>query len=259
MVSQILQDNGFNVKENFGMNTYIIRKALLSKQIDAYVEYTGTGWAIHLNEKKVIRDPEQLFEAVKEEDLKKNSIVWIDRFSFNDTYALAIRKSDVAKYGESLSSLARYVNAHPDETIFAIDHEFYQRPDGFPTMVSFYDMFVDKNQVKTMDIGITYMALSKGQVDVAMVYSTDGLIKKYNLYVLKDDKNFFPIYNPALTIREEVLKKYPEIEKILEPLSRTLTADDIINLNYSVDAEGKDPKNVAINYLKSKGLIGKKP
>ena len=255
LVSQLLQNNGFTVKENFGMQTYIIRKALLSKQLDAYVEYTGTAWSVHLGKKDIIRDPKTLFEAVKKADLRENDIDWIDPIYFNDTYALAVKKADTAKYGTTLSSLAKYVNAHPNDVTFAIDHEFYQRPDGFPAMTKFYGMNIPKSKIKTMDIGITYVALDKGQVDVAMVYSTDGLLKKYNLAVLDDNKHFFPIYNPALSIRKEVLDKYPEIETILEPLTKTLTANDIINLNYLVDAEGKDPKDVAIQYLKDKGLL----
>jgi ABC-type proline/glycine betaine transport system substrate-binding protein len=99
------------------------------------------------------------------------------------------------------------------------------------------------------------VALDKGEVDVAMVYSTDGLLKKYNLYVLEDDLSFFPIYNPALCIRKEVLDKYPDIPKALEPLTKTLTTEDIINLNYLVDVEGKDHEAVAKTYLQEKGLI----
>lgn len=255
MVSQILQANGFKVNENFGMQTYVIRKALLNKQIDAYVEYTGTAWAVHLEKKEVIRDPVKLFESVKEEDLKLNGIDWIDPIYFNDTYALAIRKEDVTKFGKSLSDLTKYVNNHPNEVIFGIDHEFYERPDGFPSLVEFYGMKINKENIKTMDIGLTYDAIDKRQIDVAMVFSTDGKLKKYNLFVLEDDKNFFPIYNPALSIRKEVLDKFPEIETILKPLTKVLTTEDIIYLNYLVDVEGKDEREVAINYLKEKKLI----
>lgn len=144
MVSQLLQANGFKVNENFGMQTYVIRKALLSKQIDAYVEYTGTAWAVHLGKKEVIRDPVKLFEAVKEEDLKENGIDWIDSIYFNDTYALAVRREDVQKFGKTLSDLANYVNSHPKEVIFGISHEFYERPDGFPALTKFYGMNVKK-------------------------------------------------------------------------------------------------------------------
>lgn len=256
LASILLSQNGFEVKENFGMQTYIIREALLNKQIDCYFEYTGTAWSAFFKKDYLIRDPVELFNEVKKED-EKNGIVWINRIDFNDTYALAIREEDKVKYGKTLSSLAQYVNKNPNKVKFAIDHEFYERPDGFDALAKFYGMNYSKSDIVTMDIGLTYPAIvdkTKG-IDVAMVFSTDGQLKKYNLYVLEDDKNFFPIYNPSLCIRKEVFEKYPEIEKILEPLTKVLTTEDIINLNYQVDVLGKDEREVAREYLKLKGLI----
>ncbi|MCX8095798.1 MAG: glycine/betaine ABC transporter substrate-binding protein [Caldisericia bacterium] len=256
LASLLLQENGFNVKENFGMQTFVIREALLNKQIDGYFEYTGTAWSAFFKKDYLIRDSKELFNEVKKED-EKNGIVWINRIDFNDTYALAIRDEDKIKFGTTLSSLAEYINKNQGKVKFAIDHEFYERPDGFDAMAKFYGMKYSKNDIITMDIGLTYPAIvdkTKG-IDVAMVFSTDGQLKKYNLFVLEDDKNFFPIYNPAFCIRKEVFEKYPEIEKILEPLTKVLTTEDIINLNYQVDVLGKDEKEVARDYLKSKGLI----
>ncbi|MGB9843985.1 MAG: glycine betaine ABC transporter substrate-binding protein [Caldisericia bacterium] len=256
LASILLSNDGFEVKENFGMQTFVIREALLSKQIDAYFEYSGTAWSAFFKKDYLIRDAAKLFDEVKKED-EKNGISWIDRIDFNDTYALSIREEDKEKFGTNLSSLASYVNKNPGKVKFAIDHEFYERADGFDALAKFYGMNYSKNDIVTMDIGLTYPAIvdkTKG-IDVAMVFSTDGQLKKYNLFVLEDDKNFFPIYNPGLSIRKEVLEKYPEIEKILEPLTKVLTTDDITNLNYQVDVLGKDEREVALEYLKSKGLI----
>ena len=255
LVVPLLKNAGFTVNEKAGMKTLIIRTALTSKQIDAYVEFTGTAWTTHLKKTDVIRDPVQLFNAVKEADLAANGIDWVSRIDFNDTYALAVRKADVAKFGTSISSLAAYVKQHPSGVLFAVNPEFYDRPDGFPALVKFYGMTVPAGQVKLMDAGITYQALDSKQVDVAMAYSTDGLLSKFDLQVLTDDKTFFPIYNPALCIQKDVLAKYPEIPTILDPLTKTLTTDDIIGMNYAVDVEGKAPEDVANQYLKDKGLI----
>lgn len=144
---------------------------------------------------------------------------------------------------------------HPSGVLFAVNPEFYDRPDGFPALVKFYGMTVPAKQVKLMDAGITYQAVDSKQVDVAMAYSTDGLLRKFDLQVLTDDKTFFPIYNPALCIQKDVLAKYPEIPTILDPLTKTLTTDDIIGMNYAVDVQGKAPEDVANQYLKDKGLI----
>jgi osmoprotectant transport system substrate-binding protein len=255
MVSDLLENSGFTVDRKPGMQTFIIREALTTGQIDGYMEYTGTAYANFLKKTDVVRDPTQLFNAVKEGDIV-NNIQWIaPMYSINDTYALAMKKNKVALYGTNLSQLAQYINAYPNTVTISVNHEFYDRADGFPAMASFYGLDVKKAIVKTLDLGIGYVALNSDEVDVTMVYSTDGLLKKYDLFVLDDDKSFFPIYNPAFSVRKEVLDKYPEITKILEPITNALTVDDMINLNYLVDVDGKDPAEVANKYLKDKGLI----
>ena len=255
LVVGMLRNAGFTVNEKAGMVTVIIRTALVSKQIDAYVEFTGTAWTTHLKKTDVIRDPVALFDAVKQADLTANGIDWVSRIDFNDTYALAVRKADAAKFGDTISSLAAYVAQNPKGALFAVNPEFYERPDGFPAMAKFYEMTIPTKQVKLMNAGLTYQALDNKQVDVAMAYSTSGLLKKFDLQVLADDKSFFPIYNPALCIQKDVLAKYPEIPTILEPLTETLTADDVIGMNYAVDVEEKAPEDVAQQYLKDNGLI----
>jgi osmoprotectant transport system substrate-binding protein len=196
-----------------------------------------------------------LFDAVKQADMAANGIDWVSRIDFNDTYALAVRKADAAKFGGKISTLAAYVAQNPKGALFAVNPEFYERPDGFPALTKFYGMSIPSNQVKLMDAGITYQALDNQQVDVAMAYSTDGLLRKFDLQVLEDDKSFFPIYNPALCIQKDVLAKYPEIPTILAPLAQKLTTEDITSLNYAVDVEGKSPNVVAEQYLKDNGLI----
>jgi len=255
LVVSLLKNAGFVVNEKAGMKTLIIRTALMSKQIDAYVEFTGTAWTTHLKKTDVIRDPVQLFDAVKQADLAANGIDWVSRIDFNDTYALAVRKADSAKFVGTISGLADYLKNNPKGVLFAVNAEFYDRPDGFPALTKFYGMTVSSKQVKIMDAGITYQALDNKQVDAAMVYSTDGLLRKFNLQVLTDDKSFFPIYNPALCIQKDVLAKYPEIPTILAPLTEILTTNTITSLNYAVDVQEDSPEAVALRFLKDNGLI----
>jgi len=255
LVVSLLKNAGFVVNEKAGMKTLIIRTALMSKQIDAYVEFTGTAWTTHLKKTDVIRDPVQLFDAVKQADLAANGIDWVSRIDFNDTYALAVRKADSAKFVGTISGLADYLKNNPKGVLFAVNAEFYDRPDGFPALTKFYGMTVSSKQVRIMDAGITYQALDNKQVDAAMVYSTDGLLRKFNLQVLTDDKSFFPIYNPALCIQKDVLAKYPEIPTILAPLTEILTTNTITSLNYAVDVQEDSPEAVAQRFLKDNGLI----
>ncbi|MEG0136239.1 MAG: glycine betaine ABC transporter substrate-binding protein, partial [Cetobacterium sp.] len=105
------------------------------------------------------------------------------------------------------------------------------------------------------DIGLKYLSIGENQVDVINVFSTDALLKKYNLKVLNDDKNLFPPYYAATVIREETLKKYPELEPALKKLDNNINNNEMIEMNYLVEIENKDPKDVAHEFLKNKGII----
>ena len=253
LMALLLEEAGFKVEKQFGTGSAITREGLMTGQTDLYAEYTGTAWQVYLKHEEVVNDPIELYNKVKAEDAE-NGIVWLDRWPLNDTYALGIKKDDGSKFGDTISSLGDYINSNPGEVIVGVDSEFYERPDGFFGMASTYGFEIEKKQVKTMDIGLSYEALNRGQVDVAMVFSTDGLLRKYDLKVLEDDMQFFPVYNIAVTVREEILEAYPEIEEILKPLS---TMDDVTmqNLNYKVDAEGLPAEVVAKKYLQEQGLI----
>lgn len=253
MISILLENNGFEVTEKFGTGSAITREGLTSGQTDLYAEYTGTASLVYLKHEEVITDPVKLYNKVKKEDLEKNGIVWLDRSGINNTYAIALTKEQVAEIGTTLSDLAKYVNEHHD-LIWGIDHEFAERADGLPGLAEHYGMNINKENIKTMDPGLTYEALDRGQTDITMVFATDGKIKKYGLQVLKDDQQFFPVYNICVNVREEVLNKYPEIREILKPISE-LDDETMTELNYQVDATGLPAKLVAKNFLREKGYI----
>ena len=253
IMSILLENSGFEVSEKFGTGSAITREGLTSGQTDLYAEYTGTASLVYLKHEEVITDPVELYNKVKTEDLEKNGIVWLDRSSINNTYAIALTKEQVAEIGTTLSDLAKYVNQHHD-LIWGIDHEFAERVDGLPGLAEHYGMDINEENIKTMDAGLTYEALDRGQTDITMVFATDGKIKKYGLQVLKDDQQFFPVYNICVNVREEVLNKYPEIREILKPISE-LDDATMTELNYQVDATGLPAKLVAKNFLREKGYI----
>ncbi|MFO7882726.1 MAG: glycine betaine ABC transporter substrate-binding protein [Kosmotogaceae bacterium] len=255
MIAELLEEEGFNVRLSTGMSSFAARQALLTGQTDIYADYTGTAWVTYLEHENIIRNPQELYEAVKEEDYEKNEIVWLGMCNFNNTYALAVPREFANEAGlNTLSDLAEYEETH--DLSYGIDFEFFQRPDGFHAMAETYDMNVDKNQVTTMEIGMTYESVNRGQIDVAMVFATDGKLMRYDMVILEDNKNFFPPYNLVVTVREEILDEYPEIEDAVRPLSMYLNQNIMIRLNYLVDAKGYEPNEVAEMYLEGLGLIG---
>ena len=255
LISLLLQENGFKVEEKFGTAAAITRAGLTSGQIDLMPDYTGTAWAAYLKHTEKISDPIELFNLVKEEDLEQNNMVWLGRTTFNNTYALAIKKDMIDTMGISISSLTDYINKNPEKVLFAVNHTFYEREDGIFGMAEYYSMNILRKNVKTMDTGLTYEAIDRDQVDVAMVFGTDGKLRKFDLLVLDDDKHFFPIYNVSIVINKDVLDQYPEIEEILLPITQLIDTTTMIDLNYEVDGMGKPAKMVAEEFLKEKGLI----
>lgn len=253
---QLLEANGIKAEDKSNVaGSDTCRKALESGDFGMYWEYTGTAWAMLLQESgEMPSDAKALFDAVKAAD-EKNSIVWLNYAPMNNTYALVMREEQSKELGiGSYSDLGAYIEANPGELVLACDHEFTAREDGLPGLVTTYGTdFGDS--ITTMEMGIVYQTLGDGQADVGMVFATDGRIKANNLVVLQDDKSFFPVYNGAPCVRKDILEAYPQIEEILAKLAVLLTDEVMQDLNLMVDGESYEPSEVAEKFLKDQGLI----
>ncbi len=257
MMIALLEANGFKCEDKTGLGgTLVARKALLAGQIDMYMEYTGTGLMTHLKHKKPITDPKECYEVVKKEDLEKNGLVWLPMMDFNNTYCLMMRRADAEAKGiKTLSDLAAYVRAHPKDVAFGLNAEFYARPDGYRPLQKTYGFEFPPDKIKKMDSGLVYKALKDGEVEVSMGFATDGRIAGFDFVVLKDDKNYFPVYNPAPVVKKEIAAKYPELEAIFAKLGQKLNTKEMTRLNYTVDIEHVDAAKAAADWLKAQGLI----
>lgn len=252
MISKLVEaDTDIRVEKKLGIGggTSNIQPAMLKGDIDIYPEYTGTGWLFVLK-KELISDPNKLYNSVKKEYDDKFKIKWMGLYGFNDTYALAVKRSLASKYNiNTYSDLAKV----SDKLIFGAEPDFYEREDGYKGLQKLYGFKFKES--KQMDIGLKYNAIESGKVDIINAFSTDGLLKKYDLKVLKDDRNFFPSYQAATLVREEMLKKYPELQNTLDKLKGQISDEEMTYMNFEVDNEKKDPEKVASDFLKSKGLI----
>lgn len=217
--------------------------------IDTYVEYTGTG-LVNLLGKDPVTDPDEAYRIVAEEFKKQWNLVWMKPIGFNNTYTLAVKKSFAEERGlKTFSDLAKISN----ELVLGGSMEFLERPDGYPGLKKLYNF--NFKDAKSMDPGLMYTAIDKDEVQVISAFATDGLLVRYNLQILEDDKQFFPPYHAAVLIRQDVLEKYPELEEILNKLADKISDEQMQKLNYQVDGEGKDPSQVSKEFLKEAGLI----
>jgi glycine betaine/choline ABC-type transport system substrate-binding protein len=236
-------------KLGIGGGTSNIHPAMLKGEIDIYPEYTGTGWLFVLKE-ELIANPDELYAAVRDRYEEEFGILWLDIYGFNDTYALAVKNETAKKYNlNTYDDLAKVSN----QLTFGAEYDFFEREDGYNGLKDTYGL--NFKDTKEIDIGLKYEAIGNGQVDVINAFSTDGLLKEYDLKVLEDNKNFFPPYQAATLVREETLEKFPELRAVLDKLAGKISEDEMILLNFYVDKEKQDPEEVARDFLKEKGLI----
>ncbi|RZK69884.1 MAG: glycine betaine ABC transporter substrate-binding protein, partial [Rhodococcus sp. (in: high G+C Gram-positive bacteria)] len=177
------------------------RDAQLDGQIDVTYEYTGTGWINYLGNEIPIPDPTAQFEAVRDEDLESNGMVWVDPAPMNNTYALAMSRQTAEETGiTTLSEYADLVNRDPAAATTCVETEFNVRQDGFPGMAAKYGFDPARANRQILQTGIIYQATADGtQCKFGEVFTTDGRIIALDLVLLEDDRQFFPKYNPAIT------------------------------------------------------------
>ena len=253
MTSQLLRAKGFTVDKRAGLGTAALRAAQEAGQIDLYWEYTGTS-LITFNKIKDKLDSAATYAKVKELDAQKG-LVWLNPSKANNTYAFAMRKKEAEEKGiKSISELGAKEKAGA-KLKFASNAEFYARPDGLKPLQEAYGFEFGRDNIVRMDTGLVYQALRDSQVDVGLVFATDGRIPAFNFVVLRDDKGFFPTYAMTPVVRKETLDKNPKLADALNALSAKLDDSVMARLNASVDVDKKTIEQVSTDFLKSAGLI----
>lgn len=253
MTAKLLEAKGFKVVKRDGMGSSVLRAAQENGQIDVYWEYTGTS-LITYNKITEQMSAEDTYNKVKELD-RKVGLVWLNPSRANNTYALAMNQDRAKQLGiNSISDLAKAVKGGT-KLLFASNAEFYAREDGLKPLEKTYNFEFSRDEIKRMDSGLTYQALKSKQVDVALVFATDGRIPAFNFIVLKDDKKFFPAYALTPVIRKAVLDANPKLGDILNSLSAKLDDKTMAGLNASVDVGKKSISAVSEAFLKENSLI----
>ncbi|BBO69355.1 glycine/betaine ABC transporter substrate-binding protein [Desulfosarcina alkanivorans] len=254
ITGQYLTAQGYDVELKTGMGTSLVRGALENKQVDMYWAYTGTAF-LNFHKNKFANQPaEQIYEAVKAKDAQ-TGIVWLNASAANNTYALAVRQADAESKGlQSLEDLAAKLNAG-DKLKLGCNIEFYKRDDGLKPLQKAYGFKFPRSAVKRMETGLVYKALKDGDVDVGLVFATDGRIPAFNFRVLKDTKNYFPAYAITPTVRKETLDANPDLAGQLNMLSGLIDDATMSALNAQVDVDKKSVTDVARGFLKANGLL----
>jgi osmoprotectant transport system substrate-binding protein len=229
--------------------TYICQQAILAGRIDIYPEYTGTALTAVLKDK-----PEgnraNVYQKVKEEYAQRFGLSVGPTLGFDDTFAIEIRGDDARRLGlKTISQAAPYT----PQWRAGFGYEFMERPDGYKGLVATYGLqFAGPPRI--MDLGLIARALKNKQVDLIAGNMTDGLIPTLDLFVLEDDLHYFPPYEAVPVMRQDMLARHPEVGQALDALAGKISDDDMRRLNYAVDGEHRDVKDVVREFRRGKGL-----
>jgi osmoprotectant transport system substrate-binding protein len=250
IAQQIENQTHLPVERRFYLGgTYIAHQGILAGRIDIYPEYTGTALTAVLKE-SASSNPKAVYDRVKSEYERRFHLTLGPAFGFNDTFAIEIRGDDARRlHLQTLSQSARYT----PHWRAGFGYEFMERPDGYKGLVATYGLrFAAPPRI--MDLGLLTRALKEHQVDLIAGNTTDGLIPALDLFVLADDKHYFPPYQAVPVIREQTLAEHPEIRPALNALGDKISDEEMRHLNYEVDGKKRDVKDVVREFLRSKGL-----
>lgn len=242
-----LEDNGYTVERVSNISSSLIHNSIVNDEIDLYPEYTGTGLLSVLGE-DMETDSEKVYKTVKKEYEEQFNLTWLDYASANDSQGLVIRTEVANSLNiKTISDL----QAHASELRFASQGEFDEREDGLPGLEKTYGTF-NWQSSKVYDNSLKYSVLENDEADVTPAYTTEGqLVSTDKFTLLEDDKQFWPPYNLAPVVRDNILDDNPDIKTILNNISAKLDTETVTELNAKVDVDGQEYTDVAKEYYDS--------
>ncbi len=255
LAQEIEAKSGLKVERRFYLaGSYICNQALVAGRIDAYVEYTGTALTAILKQ-PVDRNPQSVLATVRRLYASRYDITVADPLGFENTFAMVIRGDDARRL--QLTTLSQAAPYAPQWRL-GVGYEFEQRPDGLPGLSAAYNLHF-AGPPRTMDLGLLYRALNAHQVDMIAANSTDGPIQAMGLVALQDDRHYFPPYQAVPLVRDDALRRWPQIATALHALAGRISADDMRAMNEAVDGQHRDPAEVVREFrMRKKSMTARK-
>jgi glycine betaine/choline ABC-type transport system substrate-binding protein len=251
IAQQIEAHTNLKVERRFYLaGTYICQQAILAGRIDVYPEYTGTALTAILKQ-RASGAKEDVYQQVKSEYERRFGLTLGPALGFNDTFAMEIRGEDARRLNIRTLSQA---TAFAPQWRAGFGYEFMERPDGYRGLAATYGLrFAEPPRI--MDLGLLARALKDHQIDLAAGNTTDGLIPALDLFVLEDDRHYFPPYEAVPVMREQTIQQHPEVAQVLAELAGKISDEEMQHLNYTVDGQHRDAKEVVHEFLRGKKLV----
>ena len=249
MKTLVEQDTDLKVEitQGVGGGTANIQPAMEKGDFDFYPEYTGSGWNAVLKEESIY-DESMLPQL--QDGYAKMDMTWTGMIGFNNTYGIAVTREVGEKYDlTTYSDLADVA----DELVFGAEYDFFEREDGYSALCETYGLHF--KDTMDLDIGLKYDAIRQKKIDVMNIFTTDGQLAISDVVVLEDDKGLYPSYVCGFVVRNEALEDHPELKSVFDKMENAITDDEMAQMNYQVESEGKTPEEVAAEFLREKGML----
>ena len=234
---------GLKVERRLNLGgTAIAHEALVSGGIDVYAEYSGTALTAIFNLPPA-KDSAAVFDQIRDR-YAATGVTALPRLGFNNTFAILVRRADADKHGlKTIGDLVRMTDWRA-----GFGYEFLERPDGFKGLSAAYGLRFS-NQPRVMDLNLIYRAVASGEIDVTAGDATSGLITALGLGVLDDDRHYFPVYDAVPVARADLLLRHPGAAEAIRLLGGRISAAEMQRMNYAVDGDKRDPRQVASEFL----------
>src|SRR5437870_10139359 len=250
IVAQMLEAKNIQVDRVFDLAGNLTHAALTAGQIDLYPEYTGTSFAAILHHQP-ISDPKAVYDLVKREYAQQFNVEVSRPLGFENTFAILVRGEDARRLNlKTISQAAKYA----PQWRAGFGQDFMSRADGYPGFSRVYGLRF-AGSPNEMALDLTYTALASRKVDLIVGNSTDGRIAALDFVQLEDDRRYFPPYEAVFLARKDTLARVPALAEVLQKLGGAISTDEMRKLNYQVDGEKRDKKNVVHEWLKAKGFV----
>ena len=248
ILAQMLEARGVTVERRFELGGNLPHEAMISGTLDLYPEYTGTSFTAILHHAPVT-DPRAVYEQVKREYADSFKVEVSPPLGFENTFAILVRGNDARQFNlKTISDAA----PHSPKWRAGFGQDFMSRADGYPGFSKTYNLKFA--EVREMDLSLTYIALSSRQVDLIAGNSTEGRIAQLDLVQLVDDRRYFPPYEAVYLIRQDTLARTPQLRDAVAKLANAISTDEMRQLNYEIDGNKRDPKEVVRTWLAQKGF-----
>lgn len=248
IVAQLLEMRGAAVERQFELGGNLPHEAMLAGKLDLYPEYTGTSFSAILHHPP-ITDPRAVYETVKKEYAEKFQVATSEPLGFENTFAILIRGEDARRL--NLKTMSAAVPYAPKWRA-GFGQDFKSRADGYPGFSKAYGLKFA--EVREMDLSLTYIALASKQIDLIAGNSTEGRLATLDLVQLQDDRHYFPPYEAVYFVRQDSLARVPALQEVLRKLANSITTEEMRQLNYEVDGNKRDARQVVKEWITKKGF-----